>query len=508
MKALKSGAAILLSAVMVLGLAFGVRLISVADQSGTKTDSSDVSVVSDLSEPSDLSAIPDESDASCPSEGSDVSETTVSGDANGDGDVNMKDVLALRMFIANLAVDLWTDQADVCTDGSLDMKDVLLLRQYVARWNVHFGPPHKDEPDVSDPDVSEPDEEFRAVWVAYYEVANLMKGSASATRDAIDAMLDNCADRGANAVFFHVRAYSDAYYDSSVFPLNYSVKTLIQNGFDPLTYAVSAAHERGMELHAWINPYRIGTSADNARCDDYFEFGHRYYYNPASESARALILDGIRELLTGYDVDGIHFDDYFYPDGVSTAPQPFDAGYTKGDLAAWRRTQVTTLIRDSDALVHSLKKDAVFGVAPAANLENNLNRLYADVPAWMAEGILDYVCPQVYYGFLNAGQPFEQNVAQWCDLPRADGVRLYVGLALYKAGLREDTWAGAAGRAEWLEGGDVLARQVRCLRGLDGVDGFGLFSYGYLMQTSFKSDANDLTVAAAEIEHLLREIRS
>ena len=485
MRELRSGTAILVAVALILGLAIGARSLPAA-----KPSVSDISEISDVSLVSDAS---DESDVSSPE------EPAPSGDANGDGDVNMKDVLTVRLFIANLPVEIREADADVYTDASLDMKDVLLLRKFIAKWDVHFGPPHTDEPD----------DELRAVWVAYYEVAGLMKGTEAATRDAIDGMLDNCKNAGANAVIFHVRAYSDAYYNSAVFPPHRSVAALVEGGFDPLTYAVAAAHERGMQLHAWINPYRIGTSADNARCDDYFEYNSRYYYNPSSETARALILDGIRELTENYDIDGIHFDDYFYPDGVTTAPQAFDLGYTEGSLAEWRCAQVSALIRDSYALVHSLKEDVVFGVAPAANLTNNLTRLYADVPTWMENGWLDYVCPQVYYGFRNAAEPFDQSVAQWCELPRADGVRLYVGLALYKAGLREDTWAGAGGKTEWVDdGGDILARQVRYVRSRDDVDGFTLFSYGYLMKTTFNGDDNDLTVAATEIDNLLREIGS
>ena len=496
MKALRSGAAILLAAIFVLGLAFGSRLLSLADRADAPSDAPSEAPVSVVSDPSDVSDTSDVSDVS------DISDLTPSGDVNSDGDVNMKDVLALRRFIAQLPVFVDEANADVYTDGELTMKDVLLLRKFIAQWDVRFGPPPSE---VSE----EPEEELRAVWVTYYEVAGLMKWSEDATRDAIDTMLDNCAERGANTVIYHVRAYSDAYYDSAVFPPHRSVAHLIEDGFDPLTYAVSAAHDRGMKLHAWINPYRIGTSTDNARCDDYFEYNSRFYYNPASETARALILDGIRELTENYDVDGIHFDDYFYPDGISDQPQPFDTGYTDGDLAAWRREQVNALIRDAHALVHELKEDVAFGVAPAANLINNLTRLYADVPTWMAEGWLDYVCPQVYYGFQNAGQPFDQCVAQWCELPRADGVRIYVGLALYKAGLREDTWGGAGGKTEWVDsGGDILARQVRFLRGREDVDGFALFSYSYLLEALFNDSDNDLGIAALEMQNLLAEIRS
>ena len=491
MRRLKSGAVLLLAACLILMLAIGTQWLASGDPDASEPAASDLSCVSERSDPSDVF------------DASDVSDLIPDGDVDGDGEASMKDVLLLRMFIARMDVTLREASADVYTDGSVDMKDVMLLRQYVARWDVHFGPPHRDEPDAS-----EPDEEMRAVWVAYYEVAGLMKWSEDATRDAIDAILDNCRQAGANTVVFHVRGNSDAFYDSSVFPPNRSVQALIEGGFDPLTYAVSAAHERGMQLHAWVNPYRIGATTDNARCDDYFAYNGRYYYNPASAEARALVLSGIEELLTGYDIDGIHFDDYFYPDGISEQPQPFDVGYTDGDLDVWRREQVATLILDTYALVHEQSDTAVFGISPAANLHNNLTRLYADVPAWMAEGCLDYVCPQVYYGFRNAGQPFEQNVADWCALPRADGVRLYVGLALYKAGLREDQWAGETGKTEWLGGGDILARQVRFLRSRDDVDGFMLFSYGYLMQTTFSDDENDLDVAATEIQNLLAEIRA
>ena len=128
-----------------------------------------------------------------------------------------------------------------------------------------------------------------------------------------------------NAVILHVRANSDAYYKSKIFKPVKSVQALIAGGFDPLAYAVQAAHKRGLQLHAWLNPYRIGTDesyavGDNAKQDVWFskfsnsQYNRRcYYYIPTSTTAQKTILDGVREIVEGYDVDGIHFDDYFYP---------------------------------------------------------------------------------------------------------------------------------------------------------------------------------------------------
>lgn len=422
------------------------------------------------------------------------------GDANGDGVIDMKDVLTVRKYVAELSVTLNLATADANRDGAINTKDVLWLRKYIAAARP------TTTPTASPTAVPNATSEMRGVWFAYYEVAALLKSTPAASKAAIDAAFDTCKADGINAVFFHVRAYSDAYYSSKLFPQVAAVKSLLKQGFDPLAYAVQAAHSRQMTLHAWLNPYRVG-DGKNTVCADTFVFDGKTYYNPASEAVKQLLLNGIGEILDNYDVDGIHLDDYFYPSGVPATAQSFDTGYTakSGSLAVWRRAQVTDFVKRACALTHKKKPNATFGISPSGNIETDRDTLYADVEAWLkTPGCVDYLCPQLYYGFQNSAAPFSATLRRWAALPRADGVKLYAGLAVYKAGLLSDTWAGA-GKTEWSAGGDLLARQVKDARAADGVDGVALFSYRYLTGEAF-DDSCDSAVVQNELKNLKREL--
>ncbi len=338
-------------------------------------------------------------------------------------------------------------------------------------------------------------EELRGVWMAYYEVESLLKPTVAATKTALDSALDTCKATGINTVFFHARANSDAYYNSAIFPVVPKVKTLLAAGFDPFDYALTAAHRRGIAFHAWLNPYRVG-NAENAVCADTFPFSGKTYYSPASETVKKTLLSGIEEILKKYDVDGIHFDDYFYPSGVPKTAQKFDLGYTaaSGSLADFRRAHVTDFVKRACALTHSLNPRAQFGISPAGNVETDVAALYADVKTWLnTPDCVDYLCPQLYYGFENSAAPFADAVAEWNALARAESVKLYVGLAMYKAGLREDAWAGE-GKTEWAHGGDILARQVQTLRQTPEISGFVLFSYRYMTEAGFDTACDNAVV--------------
>lgn len=227
--------------------------------------------------------------------------------------------------------------------------------------------------------------EFRGVWVSHYEMEELLGGKAAAgARAALDTLMDNCRSYGMNAVILHVRANSDAYYKSKIFKPVKSVQALVAGGFDPLAYAVQAAHKRGLQLHAWLNPYRIGTDesyavGDNAKQDVWFskfsnsQYNRRcYYYIPTSTTAQKTILDGVREIVDGYDVDGIHFDDYFYPNNSDSKiginhkqAESFETGFKPGggqSLGDWRRAAVDALVSQVYTVVHR-KKNCVFGIS-------------------------------------------------------------------------------------------------------------------------------------------------
>ncbi len=334
--------------------------------------------------------------------------------------------------------------------------------------------------------------EMRGVWVSFYELDDLLKGATPQTAaKRLDTVMDTCVSYGLNTVFFHVRANSDAYYASSVFPAAASVSPLLAKGFDPLEYAVRAAHARGLALHAWINPYRVGSKRSAAVLPDVvFQKGGKYYYDPSEECVRKLVLDGIREILIGYDVDGIHFDDYFYPSAMSAVAEAFEtvpAGTAVGD---WRRTQVDTLVSSAYGLCHLYKRP--FGISPSAVVEKCRNELFADVAGWMSSpGYLDYICPQIYFGFNHQTRPFSTVLAQWGDLPRLNSVSLYVGLALYKATLTDDTYAGA-GRAEWASDATIIARQVDAVRNSGAAEGFVLYCYDQLTDKAFSAPCQQM----------------
>lgn len=352
--------------------------------------------------------------------------------------------------------------------------------------------------------------EMRAVWVSYIELNSMLNGKTVAqAKAAIDGVMVNCKAYGLNAVIFHVRANSDAYYKSKVFSPAASVKNLLNAGFDPLAYAVEAAHSRGLELHAWVNPYRIGTNKSFAKCNDYFESDGRYYYNPASDDAQKLIISGVDEIVRNYKTDGVQFDDYFYPSNLKNLPNDdynkYKSDGGKMSVGDWRRTNVSKLIATVYKKVHSIRSGCVFGVSPRGVQDQNYDVVYADVALWMKEkGYIDYICPQVYFGFLHKTQAFDKNVDSWIAMPRHSSVRLYIGLALHKIGILSDQYAGTnAGKAEWAQHNDIMKRSLLSVRSKPECGGVMFFSYRYFTPASLTQSSWSRDVAIREVENLL-----
>lgn len=355
--------------------------------------------------------------------------------------------------------------------------------------------------------------EMRGVWITYYELDDLLDGKTAQTApQVIDDMMKRCADYGLNTVFFHVRGNSDAYYASDVYPAAASVTALLKDGFDPLEQAVTAAHAHGLELHAWINPYRVGKDADRAQVKQTFTYEKVTYYAPHDETVQELILSGVREVVENYEVDGVQFDDYFYPVGGVPADKPaaFEekafAAYQKevGEAAAsigdWRRMGVDALIRQVHNITQS-RAGCVFGVSPAADIDRVCEDMYADIKGWMRRGdMVDYVCPQIYFGFEHETYPFHKTVAQWQGYERHNKVTLYIGLALYKTG-QADTYAGA-GEKEWQTHDSIMARSVNWLRTRETVDGFSFFSYRHFTPADTDLSKEAQTIAEKELKAL------
>ncbi len=335
-------------------------------------------------------------------------------------------------------------------------------------------------------------EEVRAVWISFFELEQMLMGQNESTyTKKLGAAFDNIAGLGLNTIIFQVRPYADAIYPSEYFPWSY-LATGSEGGdpgFDPLAIAIREAHNRGLALEAWINPYRIrnsnydeplsGSIKAMLNSGDAIDYKGAITFDPASEKAQQLIVDGVKELVDNYNVDGIHFDDYFYPTTEEDFDQASYSAYQKNGgrltLAEWRRENVNTLVKKVYAAVHS-KADIRFGISPQGNLDNNYNKQFIDVAKWLSgSGYVDYICPQIYFGFKNGTSPYAETVAQWNDLIKNSDIDLMIGLSPYKIGV-EDTWAGE-GKNEWKQNSDLLSRMVDCAREEEQYDGFVLFRY-------------------------------
>ena len=350
----------------------------------------------------------------------------------------------------------------------------------------------------------------KAMWVSYLEYDRMMRNADEAQfTEALGKCFDNIAALGCNTVYFQVRVYGDAYYSSSLFPKG----DRLTGDYDPLRIAVRAAHDRGLSLHAWINPMRLMTDSQMKSYSTEYKIGEwyndpskngkyivnsagRWYLNPAHAETVSLICDGISEIVTAYDVDGIQIDDYFYPTtDTSFDSAAYEASGTDKNLADWRRETVTKMVKRMYETVHSANPRVLFGISPQGNTDNNYNDLYADVFTWVStEGCCDYICPQIYFGFENGALPYAETVDKWDKLVTSDNVKLVIGLAAYKSGT-EDKYAGA-GSSEWIDSTDILARQ-RDLTDIYNA-GYAYFRYDslFLPEPSVAASVN------AELENL------
>lgn len=345
---------------------------------------------------------------------------------------------------------------------------------------------------------------YRAVWVSYLEWQQVDFSTPETFSGDIAVILDNIRNLGATVVLAQVRPFGDALYPSSYYPFSHlcTGQQGRDPGYDPLALLVQAAHDRGLALEAWVNPYRIQAGLTPALCGaspaklhpDWVKYTDTgAYLDPANTAVRQYIADAVGELCANYDVDGIRFDDYFYP----TTDPAFDAAdYAASGTALtqddWRRENVNALVE----LCHATARryGVRFGVAPVGDPEQNYALQYSDAARWLRQGTVDYLMPQLYWGqeYVKDGDTshsLARLAGAWAALPRAAGVRLYAGLGAYRIGAGDGSDAGS----EWVSG-RALADQLNLLDRL-GVQGAGLYRYASLF------DASDYAgLAAAEVD--------
>ncbi len=347
---------------------------------------------------------------------------------------------------------------------------------------------------------------MRGVWVA--TVANIdyptRQGmTADELRQEADTILDNIVSMGLNAVFLQVRPSADALYQSSLFPWSRYVSGTAgqapDQDFDVLAYWVTAAHSRGLQLHAWLNPYRITRDGqeeydalpENSPAKQHpewvVEYEGNFYFNPGLPAVQQLVVDGAAEIVRKYDVDGIHLDDYFYPGtDFNDAATYARYGSDFSNIGDWRRDNVNELIAALDETLHAINPDLTFGVSPAGIWDNKTDNprgsdtngrssyreIYCDSVEWIKRGTVDYICPQLYWAIGYEIADFEVLVDWWQDVVATSDVALYIGIGAYRAAEAEpgDVWYGT----------DELERQLDMLDHSIDIQGEVFYNYSAL----------------------------
>jgi len=361
-------------------------------------------------------------------------------------------------------------------------------------------------------------EGLRGVWIA--SVYNIDYPSQQGLREddlkrELDLIIKNVKKINGNAIFFQVRPTADALYQSQIFPWSHWLSGKQGQGsdgnFDPLEYLIKEGKKEGIEIHAWLNPYKVTRgSVANPNYDlekldknnplleqkELLIYANgEIYMDPGQEKSRQLVLQAVEELVVNYDIAGIHYDDYFYPEGEFADDLAY-ATYCKEQEAPmskeqWRRENVNALIQETYLLIKELDKKVQFGVSPAGVWANRsaempygsdtwlgtetYYRHYADSRLWVEKGWVDYIAPQIYWNVGYEGCDYEILVKWWKDICKDANVKLYVGQALYKLGdnSQSDAWLSV----------DEIARQLN-INERYNVDGSIFYGYSKIEENT------------------------
>ncbi|MEU6759701.1 family 10 glycosylhydrolase [Streptomyces sp. NPDC046685] len=344
--------------------------------------------------------------------------------------------------------------------------------------------------------------EFRGMWIA--SVVNVdwpSKSGLSAARQRAEllALLDTAVERKLNAVILQVRPAADALWPSKLEPWSQWLtgEQGVDPGWDPLGTAVAQAHARGLELHAWFNPYRVANHTDLDRLVSTHparrnpgwtvEYGGKLYYNPGLPEVRRFVQDAMLDAVSRYPVDAVHWDDYFYPYPVDGEYFDDDEAYEEyggsfDSRADWRRHNTDTLVREMSERLRTVRPAARFGISPFGIWRNadrdplgsrtqslaTYDDLYADTRKWVKEGWIDYIVPQAYWHIGHPTADYAALVPWWARTVAGTDVELYVGEALYRCDPDSPT-------AAWRDPAE-LSKHLRLARGYPEVRGHAYFS--------------------------------
>ncbi len=346
---------------------------------------------------------------------------------------------------------------------------------------------------------------FRGAWIA--TVANIdwpsteAVGNDSLQKAEMVWILDSLQSLGINAVIFQVRPTADALYQSEYEPSSHWLmgKQGDSLTYDPLAWTIEQAHERHMEVHVWLNPYRVNLAKTDTStiCADhiwrkhpewFWEYNKQWYFNPGLDITREWICTIVQDIVYRYDIHAIHMDDYFYPYPAGGKPLPdvktFEK-YPRGfdNIEDWRRDNVNRAIQEISATIHECKDSVQFGISPFGVWRNasvdstgskttagitNYDDLYADIRLWIREGWIDYVLPQLYWEIGKKAADYETLAHWWANEVRGTNCKLYIGMAPYRLeGAKKDSPWGI---------GNEISRQMKLNRTIPEISGECFYS--------------------------------
>lgn len=358
-------------------------------------------------------------------------------------------------------------------------------------------------------------EEDRYVFISYIDYSYLKGKDEKILKEEINKMVLNIKENNFNGIILQVRAFSDAIYYSKIFSPSLHIVNNENDKLklDMLDYFIKLSHENNIKLIAWINPYRIRSNNDissisgNNIVNKYLntssvEIKNGIYFNPAKDEVLDLIINGVLEIVKNYDVDGILYDDYFYPSKTCDL-NDYKLYKLNGGLKSledFRRDNINKLIRKTYEKIKEVNSDVLFGISPSGNMNNNYNAEYLDINYLIENKIVDFIMPQIYYGFDNTNLPFVNTVNSWSNLVKDTNIKFYVALALYKSGL-EDKYA-KTGINEWINNNDIISKQIIVSRNTYNYEGFSIFRYDYLFNS--KKDNKQLLDEVFYVKKLLK----
>ena len=344
-------------------------------------------------------------------------------------------------------------------------------------------PPEENTPSIL------PRKELRGVWVttAWGIDWPMEEYNAGAQKQKYINYLDLLVENKMNAIFFQIRGMADAFYDSQYESWSkYITGTAgTKPSYDVLGFLVEEAHKRNIQFHAWLNPYRISTRANKNSSFPQLDpkipakltkdYEKIRIYNPALPEVQTRITQIVKEIITKYDVDGIHMDDYFYPSLETSEKMNDDAEYDQygksqfNNIDDFRRNNVNVVIQNT---IIETRPDVIFSISPAANMDSNYNTLFADVKKWSKEGWIDVIIPQLYFATGTDVNSFNQRLDLWSQYIYEN--HFLVGYGIYKFG---DPAYGSI-----FQSSDDLKKQFDFANTKSKVKGSVLYSVKYMVE--------------------------